>query len=52
MNFTKEVFPIDPLIMSIIIGVIGVVLGLLIGFNYRKHIAEAKIGVAESRAEK
>ena len=52
MNFTKQVFPIDPLIMSIIIGVIGVVLGLLIGFNYRKHIAEAKIGVAESRAEK
>ncbi|MEA5082599.1 MAG: ribonuclease Y [Lachnospiraceae bacterium] len=38
--------------MKLIIGVIGVVIGLLLGFNYRKHIAEAKIGVAENRAEK
>ncbi len=30
----------------------GVILGALIGFNYRKHIAESKIGVAETRAEK
>ena len=45
-------FPIDPLIVKLIIGVIGVVIGLLLGFNYRKHIAEAKIGVAENRAEK
>lgn len=45
-------FPIDPLIVKLIIGVIGVVLGLILGFNYRKHIAEAKIGVAEDRAEK
>jgi conserved hypothetical protein YmdA/YtgF len=29
-----------------------VVLGLILGFNYRKHIAEAKIGVAEGRAVK
>lgn len=45
-------FPIDPLIVKLIIGVIGVVLGLILGFNYRKHIAEAKIGVAEGRAVK
>jgi len=31
---------------------VGVILGALIGFNYRKHIAESKIGVAETRAEK
>ncbi len=30
----------------------GVILGVLIGFNYRKHIAESKIGVAETRADK
>ncbi|HCT64652.1 MAG TPA: ribonuclease Y [Lachnospiraceae bacterium] len=42
----------DPLIVKLIIGVIGVVLGLILGFNYRKHIAEAKIGVAEGRAVK
>ncbi|MCI8342696.1 MAG: ribonuclease Y [Firmicutes bacterium] len=42
----------DPLILAVVTGVICVVIGLLIGFNYRKHIAEAKIGLAESRAEK
>lgn len=30
----------------------GVILGILIGFNYRKHIAEAKIGSAEEQAVK
>lgn len=30
----------------------GVILGAFIGFNYRKHIAESKIGVAETRADK
>ncbi len=32
--------------------IIGLLLGALIGFNYRKRIAESKIGVAEQRAEK
>ncbi len=51
-KFNKEVLPIDPLIVKIIFGIIGVIIGLLAGFNYRKHIAEAKIGIAESRALK
>ena len=38
--------------MNIIIGLIGVILGLIVGFSYRKHIAEAKTGVAEERAKK
>ncbi|MBE6008401.1 MAG: ribonuclease Y [Lachnospiraceae bacterium] len=38
--------------LSIILTIVGVILGALIGFNYRKHIAESKIGVAETRAEK
>ena len=36
-----------------IIGIIvGILLGAAIGFHYRKRIAEAKIGVAEERADK
>lgn len=31
---------------------LGVVIGALIGFHYRKRIAEAKVGMAEERAEK
>ncbi|HIT73486.1 MAG TPA: ribonuclease Y [Candidatus Fimicola cottocaccae] len=38
--------------ITIITGIIGVILGALVGFNYRKRIAEAKIGVAEERAER
>ena len=38
--------------MNIIIGLIGTILGLIVGFSYRKHIAEGKIGVAEERAGK
>jgi ribonuclease Y len=46
-NLIKGVFPI------VIIGaVIGILLGVVIGITYRKHIAEAKIGVAEDKAEK
>lgn len=30
----------------------ALLLGALIGFSYRKHIAESKIGVAETRADK
>lgn len=42
-----------PIILYIVIGaVIGILLGLVIGINYRKRIAEAKIGVAEDKAEK
>lgn len=32
--------------------VVGILLGSIIGFHYRKRIAEAKIGVAEERADK
>ena len=39
---------IEPI--TIIIAVIALVLGAVIGFCYRKNIAEAKIGVAEKRA--
>lgn len=31
---------------------LGIVIGALIGFHYRKRIAEAKVGMAEERAEK
>ena len=44
-------FFIEPI--SIICGaVIGLLLGLVAGIFYRKRIAEAKMGVAEERANK
>ena len=50
----REVFFIEPIsfILSIICAVIGLLLGMIVGIFYRKHIAEAKVGVAEDRAEK
>ena len=36
--------------MTIIVGIVCIVLGVVIGVFYRKHIAEAKVGVAEKRA--
>ena len=48
----EEVFDIGPIIVPALVGLITLILGLLIGFHYRKRIAEAKIGVAETRAEK
>ncbi len=46
-----EVFFIDGLIT--IVGIIvGILFGAIMGFHYRKRIAEAKVGVAEERAEK
>ncbi len=41
-----------PILYIVIGAVIGILLGLVIGINYRKRIAEAKIGVAEDKAEK
>ncbi len=39
--------------LAMIIGIaLGILLGAAIGFHYRKRIAEAKIGVAEERADK
>lgn len=39
--------------LAMIIGIaVGILLGAAIGFHYRKRIAEAKIGVAEERADK
>jgi len=46
-NLIKGVFPI-----VIIAAVIGILLGIVIGIIYRKHVAEAKLGVAEDKAEK
>ena len=43
-------FPIGPI--AFVLGVVGLFLGLIIGIIYRKHIAEAKVGVAEDRAKK
>jgi ribonuclease Y len=37
---------------SILSAFLGVILGVVIGFYYRKRIAEAKVGVAEERADK
>ena len=45
-------FDIGSIIVPALVGLITLILGLLIGFHYRKRIAEAKIGVAETRAEK
>lgn len=41
-----------PIIYYVVFGLIGILLGLVIGINYRKRIAEAKIGVAEDKAVK
>ena len=39
--------------LAIIIGiVVGIILGAAMGFHYRKRIAEAKVGIAEERADK
>ena len=44
-------FFIDPI--SIVLGiVVGLIIGVVVGVLYRKHIAEAKVGVAEERATK
>ena len=43
-------FFIEPI--SIICAVIGLLLGMIVGIFYRKRIAEAKVGVAEDRANK
>ena len=43
-------FPIGPI--AFVLGIVGLFLGLIIGIIYRKHIAEAKVGVAEDRAKK
>ncbi|MCJ7856294.1 ribonuclease Y [Lachnospiraceae bacterium NSJ-143] len=40
------------MIYYVVFGLIGILLGLVIGINYRKRIAEAKIGVAEDKAVK
>lgn len=49
----EEVFEIEPVILVAIISVIvGLILGAIIGINYRKRIAEARVGAAEDRAEK
>ena len=44
----QGVVTIEPI--TIIAAVIALILGAVIGFCYRKQIAEAKIGVAEKRA--
>ncbi len=49
-NKIGEVFFINWL--AIIVGIIMGILGATMGFHYRKRIAEAKIGVAEERADK
>lgn len=43
-------FVIDPTLLAISFFAGGLLVGFLIGFYYRKHIAEAKIGAAEERA--
>ena len=41
-----------PIIVSVLIGVILLIVGVFIGFVYRKQVAEAQIGSAEDRAVK
>ena len=48
MKIKQGVVTIEPI--TIIAAVIALILGTVIGFCYRKQIAEAKIGVAEKRA--
>ena len=48
MKIKQGVVTIEPI--TIIAAVIALILGAVIGFCYRKQIAEAKIGVAEKRA--
>ena len=40
------------ILISVICAVIGIALGFLIGFLVRKKIGEAKIGSAETEAQK
>ena len=42
---------IDQLLTGILV-IVGLIFGVIIGFNYRKRIAEAKVGIAEERALK
>ncbi|MEA4815810.1 MAG: ribonuclease Y [Lachnospiraceae bacterium] len=42
----------EPVVFISITAVVGLLLGILVGFNFRKRIAEAKIGQAEDRAVK
>ena len=39
-----------PIIIKLIIGVVGLIIGVLIGFLYRKKVAEKEIGSAEQEA--
>ena len=39
-----------PIIINLIIGVVGLIIGVLIGFLYRKKVAEKEIGSAEQEA--
>ena len=48
MKIKQGVVAIEPI--TIIAAVVCLVLGAVIGFCYRKQIAEAKVGVAEKRA--
>ena len=45
MKIKQGVVIIEP-IQTIIAAIIGLVLGAVIGFCYRKNIAEAKVGIA------
>ena len=40
------------IVIAAVAAVIGILVGFAVGFVYRKNIAEAKVGVAETRAEK
>ncbi len=48
MNIVKEVF----YILSVIIGIVGIVIGIPFGIYIRKSIAEAKINTAEEEAKR
>ena len=49
MKIKQGVVAIEPI--TIIAAVVCLVLGAVIGFCYRKQIAEAKVGVAEKKSE-
>ena len=52
MKFYEKTGGITMTVITIAVGIVALLLGLIVGIIYRKHIAEAKVGVAEDRAKK
>ena len=43
--------PIVAILIAVGVGIVCLGIGLLVGFLFRKHVSEAKIGTAEKKAK-